>query len=236
MLRSSMFCEIERSGRSRGAEAFPAKGADFTLACAQTESSESARSGMISDPALLALVTRAQAEDRDAQSELVRCYSGRIAGFVRPMMRGGDAVEDIVQLIMIKMCRRLPGLREAALFESWLFMLSRNTVLDQLRRAKLRPVSVIDPTPWLDREPAEEASGRCREIMEEVERATLNCSDKDRRILRLVLDGASYQTIAKFEELTIGALKLRVHRLRLLLRASLRGDCVHGLRSPSALR
>ena len=145
-------------------------------------------------------------------------------------------MEDIVQLIMIKMSRRLKGLREAALFESWLFMLSRNTVLDQLRRAKCRPVSVIDPTPWLDREPAEEASGRCREIMEEVERATLNCSDKDRRILRLVLDGASYQTIAKLEELTIGALKLRVHRLRLLLRASLRGDFAHGLRSLSSLR
>lgn len=236
MYRSSMLREIEMSGCSRGAEEFPAKGADSALACDQTESSESKCSGPSSDPELLAIVTRAQAEDRDAQSELVRRYSGRIAGFVRPMIRGGDAVEDIVQLIMIKMSRRLQGLREAALFESWLFMLSRNTVLDQLRRAKCRPVSVIDPTPWLDREPAEEASGRCREIMEEVERATLNCSDKDRRILRLVLDGASYQTIAKLEELTIGALKLRVHRLRLLLRASLRGDFAHGLRSLSSLR
>ena len=51
-----------------------------------------------------------------------------------------------------------------------------------------------------------------------------------------LLDGASYQTIAKLEELTIGALKLRVHRLRLLLRASLRSDFAHGCRRPSTLR
>lgn len=236
MHRSPMFREIEMSGRSRGTEEFSAKCPESASSGDRTEVIEPKRSGLISDPSLLAIVTRAQAEDHEAQSELVRRYSGRIAGFVRPMMRGRDAAEDIVQLIMIKMCRRLPALREAALFESWLFMLSRNTVLDQWRRAKCRPVTVIDPTPWLDRQPAEEEAGRCGEIMEEVERATTHCSAKDRRILRLVLEGASYRTIAKLEELTIGALKLRVHRLRLLLRASLRGDFAHGCRRPASLR
>lgn len=122
-------------------------------------------------------MTRAQAEDREAQSELVRRYSGRIAGFVRPMVKGGDAVEDFVQLITIKMCRRLPALREAMLFESWLFMLSRSTVLDHWCRAKCRPLKVIDPTPWSEQPPAEEESGRCSEIMKEVERATLHGSE-----------------------------------------------------------
>lgn len=168
-------------------------------------------------------MTRAQAEDREAQSELVRRYSGRIAGFVRPMVKGGDAVEDFVQLITIKMCRRLPALREAMLFESWLFMHSRTTVLDHWCRVKCRPLKVIDPTPWSEQPPAEEESGRCSKIMKEVERATLHGSAKDRRILRWVLDGASYHTIAKLEALTSGALTLRLHRLRVLLRASWRG-------------
>lgn len=230
-----MLLEIETSGRYSYPDVRFGEAASATTERCQGAGLAPKRSRLIEDPDLLEIVTRAQAEDHQAQSELVRRYSGRIAGFVRPMIRGGDAVEDVVQLIMIKMCRRLPALREAALFESWLFMLSRNTVLDQLRRAKCRPVTVIDPSPWLEQQPADDEFSRCNEIMEEVEMATQHCSPKDRRILRLVLDGAGYQKIAKLEELTIGALKLRVHRLRLLLRASLRGDRLHRVRNPSAL-
>jgi RNA polymerase sigma-70 factor (ECF subfamily) len=65
-----------------------------------------------------------------AQSDLVRRYQSRIAGYVRPMLSAGDGVDDVVQNVFVKMVRRLGALRDPAVFESWLFTLARNTALD----------------------------------------------------------------------------------------------------------
>ena len=91
---------------------------------------------------LLALVQRAQAGDLAAQSDLVRSYDRRISGFVRSFIRQRDGIEDVVQMVFIKMVQRLTRLREPAVFESWLFTLARNTALDFLRRCRCRPVTV----------------------------------------------------------------------------------------------
>src|SRR4051812_2941951 len=72
------------------------------------------------------LVLRARTDDSVAQTELVQRYTRRISGYVRLIIRQPDAVEDVVQLVFIKMFRRLGRLRDVASFESWLFRLTRN--------------------------------------------------------------------------------------------------------------
>src|SRR5262245_30713028 len=71
--------------------------------------------------ALIEVVRRAEAEDPAAQSELVRRYTRRVSGFVRGIIRQPDAIEDVTQMVFIKMFRRLGRLRDPAVFESWLF-------------------------------------------------------------------------------------------------------------------
>ncbi|MBI4622479.1 MAG: hypothetical protein HY736_04555 [Verrucomicrobia bacterium] len=84
---------------------------------------------------LLAIVLRAQSGDLNAQSELVRRYTARVSGFVRPIISQPSAVEDVAQMVFIKMVRRLGLLRDPMTFESWLFTLARNAALDYIRRA-----------------------------------------------------------------------------------------------------
>ena len=93
---------------------------------------------------MLALVRRAQDGDLVAQSDLVRRYTARISGFVRPIITQPSAVEDVVQMVFIKMARSLRLLRDPGMFESWLFSLSRNAALDFIRRRNCRPVMVAD--------------------------------------------------------------------------------------------
>lgn len=165
---------------------------------------------------LLSLVQRGQAGDLRAQSELVRLYTRRLHGFVRTIVRGSDPVEDAVQLALIKAMRRLPRLRNPAVFESWLFMLTRNTALDVLRRNRRRP-----PTVALDEvcdlpEPAPEHDAG--DIHEAFQLALAQLSATDRALITQFVRGENYREMAARAGLTLGAVKARLHRIRPLLR------------------
>jgi RNA polymerase sigma-70 factor (ECF subfamily) len=99
---------------------------------------------------LTRLVIRAQADDLDAQSQLVRLYSHRIAGFLRTIVRDGNAIDDVTQMVFIKMVRRLNLLREAISFEAWLFAMARSTALDYLRSRRRRPELLADDPELFD--------------------------------------------------------------------------------------
>ena len=173
---------------------------------------------------LLALVERARNGDVAAQSELVHRYSRRISAFVRPILSQPSAVEDIVQGVFIRMFRRLRLLRDPRTFESWLFTLARNASLDYLRRARCRPKLIWDEdciatTPDLD------STAVTREITEALELALLRLRPKDRKIVTLVVQGHSYSEIAESEGLSVGAVKLRLNRVRPFLRKAV-GEAV----------
>ncbi len=168
---------------------------------------------------LTSLVLRAQAEDLAAQSELVRRYSHRIAGFLRTMLRDHSAIEDVTQTVFIKMVRRLRWLRDAASFESWLFAMARSTALDYLRSRRRRPETLIeDISEFESADPSRPAL--LSEITEALELALTQLSPKDRTLVSLVVEGHSYQTIAEREGLTLGAVKARLTRVRPFLRTA----------------
>jgi len=168
---------------------------------------------------LFALVTRAHAGDLAAQSDLVRRYSRRIAGFVRTIVRRADAVDDVVQLVFIKMIRRLPRLRDAQLFESWLFTLSRNTAVDALRRVRRCPVASAEDESLVAHAHDPANPQAMSEIMEALQLALEKVTPKDRAIVMLAVEGHSYDEIAARERLTPLAVKARLARVRRHLRA-----------------
>lgn len=168
--------------------------------------------------ALAAVVRRAHAGDLAAQSLLVQRYMRRITGFVRRIVVQPSAVEDVVQTVFIKMVRRLGGLREVQTFESWLFALARNTALDHIRRRRCQPTAAAGE---LDENLVGPENGRGRnvdEIMSALEQALRRLSPRDRNIVRLIVAGNSYQVAAQREGLTVGAVKIRMHRVRPYLR------------------
>lgn len=164
-----------------------------------------------------------------AQSDLVRRYTVRLSAFVRPIILQPSAVEDVVQTVFIKMVRRLDLLREVATFESWLFALARNTALDFIRRRKCRPVTVSE-TIEFHNAPDTSTTQPLTEIMEALELALLRLSPKDRNLVTHIVQGNSYQTAAQREGLSVGAVKVRLNRVRPFLRVSV-GEAI-GLTPP----
>ena len=179
---------------------------------------------------LLAIVRRAQRGDLAAQSDLVRRYTTRISGFVRPIISQPSAVEDVVQTVFIKMVRRLALLRDPVTFESWLFALSRNTALDFIRRRNCRPATIADDGDF-HATPDTSSTQAMTEIMEALEHALVRLSPKDRNLVTHIVQGNSYRFAAAREGLSVGAVKVRLNRVRPFLRLSV-GEAI-GLPLPA---
>jgi len=166
---------------------------------------------------LTALVVRAQGEDAAAQTALVRQYTRRLSGYVRLIIRQPDAVDDVVQTTFIKMFRRLNRLRDPAAFESWLFRLARNTAVDFIRRQRCRPITVaVDDQLFEVPDPTN--AGATSEILDALKTALQQVSPRDRDLLNLYVQGNSYESLARSNGLTLGAVKARLHRIRPFLR------------------
>lgn len=183
-----------------------------------------AQQGKTSDPerqadkqALIELVRRAESGEPAAQVELVRRYTRRVAGFVRAIIRQPDAVEDVTQMVFIKMFRRLSRLRDPAVFESWLFTLARNSGLDFIRRRNCRPNTVaIDDAVYQIADPGN--AGATGEILAALDRALARLNPLDRSLVTQFVAGESYGAIAKRCGLSLASVKVRLHRVRPLLR------------------
>lgn len=185
--------------------------------------------------ALAEIVSRAQAGDLAAQAELVSRYRRRVTGLVRGIVPVRCIVEDLVQTTMIKMVRRLPQLRNPAVFESWMMSLARNGALDYLRRRKCQPVTVFDEVALLT-VPQSVPERSEEEILEALDRALAQLNPRDRRLVRQVVRGESYRAIAAREGVSVAMVKIRLHRVRPFLRASVGGDVGVETRAPRSAR
>ena len=59
-----------------------------------------------------------------------------------------------------------------------------------------------------------------QEIMEALSLALTRLSPKDRNLVTMIVEGNSYRTVAAREGLTVGAVKVRLNRVRPFLRVS----------------
>lgn len=167
---------------------------------------------------LIDVVRRADAGESAAQAELMQRYSRRVAGFVRAIIRQPDAVEDVTQMVFIKMFRRLSRLRDPGVFESWLFTLARNTSLDFIRRRNCRPNTVaIDEE--INQIPDPSTSSATNEILAALDRALTRLNPIDRTLVTQFVAGESYGAIAERAGLSLATVKVRLHRVRPFLRS-----------------
>jgi len=167
-------------------------------------------------------VRRAQRGDEVALRELIVSYQHRIAGFAYAITGRSDSVEDLAQMVFVKMARAIPRLKAPEQFEPWLFRLARNTCIDHLRRQKLRRIFI----PFApEHENVPEPSGAVdTEELDALRHALSQLRPKDRALLALVQEGRSHAEIAESFRTSVAAVKARLHRARERLRQHYQSD------------
>jgi RNA polymerase sigma-70 factor (ECF subfamily) len=162
----------------------------------------------------LALLRKAQRGDERAFASLVRMYEQPVYNYVLRLVGDRSLAEDLTQEVFLRAYQGLPGFSLRSRFTTWLFQVTKNRVLDELRAIERRPRAVValeDMPPFevLD-QPLERTAA-----IDAVWRAigALNVDLKMALLLRDVV-GLSYTEIADSLEITLATVKWRIYKAR----------------------
>ncbi|TWU02560.1 RNA polymerase sigma factor [Stieleria varia] len=175
------------------------------------------------------LMLQASLDDDDAFVELYDKHRHRVVQMVNSMMWNSGQSEDLVQQVFLRAYRARKQFVPSAKFTTWLFTITRNTVLNSQRTLRRRPEPLLpsqSPTESFrladlatsrDDEPLERISSRERK--EWVRHAVSQLKTTQRSAVELVdLNGMSYREAAEEMGVTIASVKQLLSRGRVKLR------------------
>jgi len=185
------------------------------------------------------LIRASRAGDVRALDALARAYQARVYSFAMRMCRNVEDAKDILQETLLGMVRSIRDFREESRFTTWLYRIASNACLKKRRRG------VHDPAPEQELSldalmPRPDSEGRRPEIAdwsEDAEQALLRgelgtqleaAIDKlppEYKIVLLLRDveGLSAEETAEALQLSVAAVKSRLHRARVFVRRELAG-------------
>jgi RNA polymerase sigma-70 factor, ECF subfamily len=179
------------------------------------------------------LLLKAQAGDVAAFEALVERHRGRVYGLALRMLNSSDDAAEVLQESFISAYRNLPNFRGDAQFGSWVYRIAANHALMRLRHRKVvsQIESPLDEPTFNDRgslidevSDFKNAEGEAmdNELRRAIEEASARLGPEYREVFVLKdLEGMSYEEIAEITGATVPAIKSRLHRARLSLRAAI---------------
>src|SRR6184192_3607194 len=163
------------------------------------------------DPGVL---RKAQRGDERAFSLIVRAYETPVYNYVMRLVGDRSLAEDLTQEVFIRVYQGLPRFSLRSKFTTWLFQVTKNRVLDELRASERRPRSLVALDDIAPLEVLDAPIERLEEI-DALWRAVEDLST-DLKMALLLRDvvGLSYTEIADSLEITLATVKWRIYKAR----------------------
>ena len=162
----------------------------------------------------LGILRKAQRGDERAFSLIVRAYETPVYNYVLRLVGDRSLAEDLTQEVFLRVFQGLPNFSLRSKFTTWMFQVTKNRVLDELRAHEQRPRALValDDIPPLE---VVDAPFERVEAIDAVWRAVenLNVDLKMALLLRDVV-GLSYTEIADSLEITLATVKWRIYKGR----------------------
>lgn len=175
------------------------------------------------------LVAAAQGGDRRALGELLERHQGRVFRFGMKMCGEPEDAKDILQETLLAAARTLPEFRGASSVTTWLYAIARSFCIKKRRTSKFAPEAVhsldaardeVAEVPDHRRGPDDEVAGRQLDARLQEAIGALEPMYREVLVLRDV-EGLSASEVGEVLGLTVEAVKSRLHRARLAVRARL---------------
>ncbi len=164
------------------------------------------------------LVERARRGDMEAFEALYKRHSSPIFGLTLRMLQNRADAEDMLQEIFLQAYDRLPSFEGRSAFGTWLYRLSVNRCLDQLRSRSAKEQSRTESltTDFPGHLPAQGARGL------ELERAIGQLPPSSRAAFLLHhVAGFDHKEVGEMMGIAVGTSKSLVHRARTRLKEAL---------------
>lgn len=167
----------------------------------------------------------AQAGDPKAFGLLLRNHDDRMRSLAWKLLGDRTSMDDALQEAYVSAWRSLSTFRRDADFGTWLYRITYNACIDELRRAAKRPT----PHDWADtaEQPAVGGPGPERHVMASQSVARLLAAlPADQRVTVVLVDGEGFdnQTAANILGVAVGTVASRLSRARATLRAAIREE------------
>ena len=180
------------------------------------------------------LVERARAGDLEAFEELLGCHQQRVMRVVLSILKEPMDTEEVAQDVFLTVFEKIDHFRGDSSFSTWLHRVAVNAALMRRRKSKAdRSVPLDDVMPSFDERGhlavdiadwSQQAGAPvlARAAGEVIEAAVEKLDEMYRTVFALRdVQGFSTEETAEILELSVPAVKSRLHRARLFLRREL---------------
>jgi RNA polymerase sigma-70 factor, ECF subfamily len=168
------------------------------------------------------LVEAARSGDHRAFAELLRRHDPRMRALAYKLLADRGRMDDALQEAYLKAFRALHRFKPGKDFGIWLYRITYNSCIDEIRRSRRAPVSTEDP---VDPDATGPGPERIVTTSESVRAALADLPD-DQRVTVVLVDGEGYdhREVATILGVAPGTVASRLHRARAALRRVLGED------------
>ncbi len=167
------------------------------------------------------LVARAREGDLDAFDALVREHGPAVYRVAVRMLGEPEDAEDAAQDAFLQAWRGLRSFRGQSAFSTWMYRIVTNRCLDELaRRRATEPLEESAPS----ERPGPEQVVVARSEFAVLRKAVEDLTPEQRAVLVLrEFEGCTYEEIAEVCDISVSAVKSRLHRARAEVLEALQG-------------
>ncbi len=175
----------------------------------------------------MTLVKRAKNRDFSAFEELVTRYEIKVYNLAYKMLGSQEDAEDVLQDIFLSAFKSIDEFKEISSFSTWIYRIATNACLMKLRSKKSQTISLDDKPNSLTAEITDWSQNSAtlldrKELREIMEKAIKSLPKMNRAVFILRdVEGLSNSEASKVLNISIAAVKSRLHRARLYLREKL---------------
>ena len=180
----------------------------------------------------MSLIEQIRGGSMEAFEELLSRYEAKVFNLAMRFTRNQEDAEEVLQDVFATIYKKIDGFQGKSAFSSWLYRVIVNAAFMKLRKRKQHnTVSIEDLSPavkqfCLDKEQVYGNRSDSMSINRELRDMIQNAIDKLPEQYRAVfvlrdVDGLSNQEVGEILQLSVPAVKSRLHRSRLMLRKRL---------------
>lgn len=179
------------------------------------------------------LLERAKSGEVEAFERLIEGYQKKVFNIALRMIGNYDDASELAQEVFIKVYKSIRSFKEESSFSTWIYKITSNVCLDEIRKRKNKKVVYLDDDVKLedgevrhqieDDSPSPEALLERKEIKRVVKEAIQSLSEEHRLVIVMRdLQGMSYEEIGKIVKCPEGTVKSRINRARQALKEILK--------------
>jgi len=179
------------------------------------------------------LLEKAKDGNIEAFERLIEGYQKKVFNIALRMIGDYDDASDVAQEVFIRIFRSIKNFKEQSSFSTWVYRITTNVCLDELRKRKNKKVVYLEEEIKLDSSdvkrqiqddrPTPDALAEIGELKKTINDAINRLSSEHRTAIILRdIQGFSYEEISRIIDCPQGTVKSRINRARRALKELLK--------------